>query len=111
MTHLSAPLSTIRLPRTFSALLAGWAIAAALVVSVSWGPVQAQTPARPAVEAAPQAVPGVWDPRRRPDRPDLSRLTVVPVLTQTDYPPFYFTRPHRKPARLHVQPARSPCGE
>ena len=32
--------------------------------------------ARPAAQAAPQAVPGFWDPRRRPDRPDLSRLTV-----------------------------------
>jgi polar amino acid transport system substrate-binding protein len=39
---------------------------------------------RPVVEAAPQVVQGFWDPRRRPDRPDLSRLTVIRFLTETD---------------------------
>ena len=111
MPHLTALLPHISLPRTFSALLAGWAIAAALVVCVSWGPVQAQTPARPAVEAAPQAVPGFWDPRRRPDRPDLSRLTVIRFLTETDYPPFNFTGPDGNPAGFNVDLARSLCDE
>ena len=54
--------------------------------------------ARPGVEAAPQAVPGFWDPRRRPDRPDLSRVTVIRFLTETDYPPFNFTGPDGNPA-------------
>src|SRR5262245_66267196 len=35
-------------------------------------------------------VPGFWDPRRRPERPDLSRLTVIRFLTETDYPPLNF---------------------
>jgi len=38
-------------------------------------PPAAAAPSQPnqppkAAEAAPQAVPGFWDPRRRPDRPD-----------------------------------------
>ena len=107
MPHLTALLSAISLPRTFSALLAGWVIAAGLAV----GPADAQTPARPAVEAAPQAVPGFWDPRRRPDRPDLSRLTVIRFLTETDYPPFNFTGADGNPAGFNVDLARSLCDE
>jgi len=60
----------------------------------------AQGPAKPGTtEAAPQAVPGFWDPRRRPDRPDLSRLTVIRFLTETDYPPF------NSPAPTAIRPA------
>ena len=39
-------------------------------------PPPTQTPAvplTPAVKADPMVVPGFWDPRRRPERPDLSR--------------------------------------
>ncbi|MHC2331375.1 polar amino acid transport system substrate-binding protein [Bradyrhizobium sp. USDA 4454] len=64
-----------------------------------------------ATEAAPQAVPGFWDPRRRPDRPDLSRLTVIRFLTETDYPPFNFTGPDGNPAGFNVDLARSLCDE
>ena len=62
--------------------------------------------AKPGTEAAPQAVPGFWDPRRRPDRPDLSRLTVIRFLTETDYPPFNFTGPDGNPAGFNVDLAR-----
>lgn len=61
--------------------------------------------------AAPQAVPGFWDPRRRPDRPDLSRLTVIRFLTETDYPPFNFTGPDGNPAGFNVDLARIICEE
>ncbi len=64
-----------------------------------------------AVEAAPQAVPGFWDPRRRPERPDLSRITVIRFLTETDYPPFNFTGPDGNPAGLNVDLARMICDE
>ncbi|WP_316398673.1 transporter substrate-binding domain-containing protein [Bradyrhizobium sp. 33ap4] len=64
-----------------------------------------------ATEAAPQAVPGFWDPRRRPDRPDLSRLTVIRFLTETDYPPFNFTGPDGNPAGFNVDLARALCDE
>src|ERR1700716_4438480 len=107
MPRQTALLSHVSLSRTFSALLAGWAIAAGLAC----GSAQAQTPARPAVEAAPQAVPGFWDPRRRPDRPDLSRLTVIRFLTETDYPPFNFPGPDGNPAGFNVDLARQLCDE
>ncbi|MFB9268259.1 transporter substrate-binding domain-containing protein [Bradyrhizobium erythrophlei] len=68
-------------------------------------------PSKPAVEAAPQAVPGFWDPRRRPDRPDLSRITVIRFLTETDYPPFNFTGPDGNPAGFNVDLARALCDE
>ena len=61
--------------------------------------------------AAPQAVPGFWDPRRRPDRPDLARLTVIRFLTETDYPPFNFTGPDGNPAGFNVDLARMICEE
>ena len=71
----------------------------------------AQTPPKSAAQAAPQAVPGFWDPRRRPERPDLSRLTVIRFLTETDYPPFNFTGPDGNPAGFNVDLARSLCDE
>ncbi|MFZ1969851.1 MAG: transporter substrate-binding domain-containing protein, partial [Bradyrhizobium sp.] len=66
---------------------------------------------KPVAGAAPQAVPGFWDPRRRPDRPDLSRLTVIRFLTETDYPPFNFTGPDGNPAGFNVDLARMICDE
>src|SRR5215470_11094840 len=42
-------------------------------------------------------VPGFWDPRRRPERPDLSRVTVIRFLTEIDYPPFNFPGPDGNP--------------
>ena len=63
------------------------------------------------MEAAPQAVPGFWDPRRRPERPDLSRISVIRFLTETDYPPFNFTGADGNPAGFNVDLARSLCDE
>ena len=56
-------------------------------------------------------MPGFWDPRRRPDRPDLSRLTVIRFLTETDYPPFNFTGADGNPAGFNVDLARALCEE
>jgi polar amino acid transport system substrate-binding protein len=70
-----------------------------------------QTAPKPVAEPGPQAVPGFWDPRRRPDRPDLSRLTVIRFLTETDYPPFNFTGPDGNPAGFNVDLARMICDE
>src|SRR5579862_1870710 len=66
---------------------------------------------KPGVGAAPQAVPGFWDPRRRPERPDLSRITVIRFLTETDYPPFNFTGADGNPAGFNIDLARSLCEE
>ena len=68
-------------------------------------------PAAKPSEAAPQAVPGFWDPRRRPERPDLSRISVIRFLTETDYPPFNFTGADGNPAGFNVDLARSLCDE
>ena len=90
--------------------MAGCLGVALLAVALSGGAAQAQSvPKSP--EAAPQAVPGFWDPRRRPDRPDLSRLTVIRFLTETDYPPFNFTGPDGNPAGFNVDLARLLCEE
>ncbi|MBC7577925.1 MAG: transporter substrate-binding domain-containing protein, partial [Tardiphaga sp.] len=77
-----------------------------------WLPVSAMAQtAAPVVQPGPQAVPGFWDPRRRPDRPDLTRLTVIRFLTETDYPPFNFTGPDGNPAGFNADLARLLCEE
>jgi polar amino acid transport system substrate-binding protein len=56
-------------------------------------------------------VPGFWDPRRRPEKPDLSRLSVIRFLTETDYPPFNFAGPDGNPRGFNVDLARMICEE
>ena len=81
------------------------------ILAVPVGEASAQTLPKANVEAAPQAVPGFWDPRRRPERPDLSRINVIRFLTETDYPPFNFTGPDGNPAGFNVDLARAICDE
>ncbi len=57
------------------------------------------------------AVPGFWDPRRRPERPDLSRISIIRFLTETDYPPFNYAGPDGTPAGFNVDLARLICEE
>src|SRR5271168_1815581 len=72
---------------------------------------------RPAVavaanEAAAQravVLPGFWDPRRRPERPDLSRVQTIRFLTDVDYPPFNYVGPDGNPAGFNVDLARLIC--
>src|ERR1700688_643549 len=59
----------------------------------------------------PMAVPGFWDPRRRPERPDLSRISIIRFLTETDYPPFDYAGPDGTPAGFNVDLARLICEE
>ena len=61
--------------------------------------------------ANPTVVPGFWDPRRRPERPDLSRISIIRFLTETDYPPFDFAGPDGAPAGFNVDLARMICEE
>ncbi len=91
----------------------GAAVCAGLLI-VGAAPAEAQptTPVHSgSTQVAPQAVPGFWDPRRRPDRPDLSRLTGIRFITETDYPPFNFTGPDGNPAGFNVDLARMICEE
>ena len=73
--------------------------------------------AQPAV-APPQvapagavAIPGFWDPRRRPERPDTSRITLIRFITEVDYPPFNYSGPDGNPAGFNVDLARMICEE
>jgi polar amino acid transport system substrate-binding protein len=94
--------------------LAGCAGAACAQPAPAPAPVPPQSPAvpmTPAIKADPMAVPSFWDPRRRPERPDLSRITVVRFLTETDYPPFDYAGPDGNPAGFNVDLARLICEE
>ncbi|MBV8835471.1 MAG: transporter substrate-binding domain-containing protein [Alphaproteobacteria bacterium] len=76
-------------------------------------PAMAQ-PAQPGAApqpAPPVPVPGFWDPRRRPERPDTSRITQIRFLTEFDYPPFNYAGPDGNPAGFNVELARLICEE
>ena len=81
------------------ALLAAWLVAVPGVPAVAQ-PATNQT-AQPTVPA-----PGFWDPRRRPERPDISRITLIRFLTEFDYPPFNYAGPDGNPAGFNVDLAR-----
>ena len=73
---------------------------------------------RPAAAAGENAsvsravvVPGFWDPRRRPERPDLSRIAAIRFLTDLDYPPFDYAGADGNPAGFNVDLARLICDE
>ncbi|QFR35238.1 transporter substrate-binding domain-containing protein [Ancylobacter sp. TS-1] len=57
-------------------------------------------------------VPGFWDPKRRPDRPDVTRLpTQIRFVSTEDYPPFSFRGEDGRPAGFNVDIARAICTE
>jgi len=91
--------------------VAAVAVACSLIFPGPSGSALAQNATNAVTQPGPQAVPGFWDPRRRPDRPDLSKLTVIRFLTETDYPPFNFTGPDGNPAGFNVDLARLLCEE
>jgi len=99
--------------------LAG-ACAFAVMVAIGAAPALAQGTKRPvgrgqppaaAAPTDPLAVPGFWDPRRRPERPDLSRISIIRFLTETDYPPFNYAGPDGMPIGFNVDLARMICEE
>jgi polar amino acid transport system substrate-binding protein len=99
-------LSEKPLRRRLMALLGLLALGAGLVGAIS------RVPGASAPGAAPTVgVPGFWDPRRRPERPDLTRLSVIRFLTETDYPPFNFAAPNGSPQGFNVDLARMMCEE
>ena len=74
-------------------------------------PTPREGPAADISSADPLSVPSFWDPRRRPERPDLSRITIIRFLTETDYPPFNYAGPDGAPAGFNVDLARLICEE
>src|SRR5436853_40610 len=91
-----------------------------LVVAVAAGvwspamlgrPAMSQPTASQSSAQAPVSVPGFWDPRRRPERPDISRITQIRFLTEFDYPPFNYAASDGNPAGFNVELARLICEE
>jgi polar amino acid transport system substrate-binding protein len=95
-----------------AAILAALALIAALAGS---RPAVAQTQAPQAPQAQPPSAaastPGFWDPRRRPERPDIGRITLIRFMTEVDYPPFNYAGPDGNPAGFNVDLARLICEE
>jgi polar amino acid transport system substrate-binding protein len=56
-------------------------------------------------------VPGFWDPRRRPEQPDMSHLQSIRFLTDPGYPPFDYAGPDGNPVGFNVDLARLICTE
>jgi polar amino acid transport system substrate-binding protein len=71
----------------------------------------AQASAPQVSPAASVTIPGFWDARRRPERPDLARLNGIRFLTEVDYPPFNYAGPDGNPAGFNVDLARMICEE
>ena len=89
-------------------------ILVASILLAAGAPSQAQAPAAPpAAEAGAPTVliPGYWDPRRRTDRVDLTRVPQIRFLTDDELPPFGFPGPDGRPAGLNVDLARAICEE
>jgi polar amino acid transport system substrate-binding protein len=76
-------------------------------------PAVAQTQPTPQAQApaAAAGVPGFWDPRRRPERPDMGRITLIRFMTEVDYPPFNYAGPDGNPTGFNVDLARMICEE
>jgi polar amino acid transport system substrate-binding protein len=111
---------TLRASRGFAALAFAALLAVAPAAAQNQPPPAAPQPApQPAPQAqpaapsagSPVAIPGFWDPKRRPERPDISRITVIRFLTEVDYPPFNYAGPDGNPTGFNVDLARMICEE
>jgi len=94
-------------PSLLLAILMGMVALAALVAADE--PVVAQAPSQPNFQRA--TVPSFWDPRRRPERPDISRINLVRFITEVDYPPFNYAGADGNPAGFNIDLARMICEE
>ena len=93
-------------PSLLLAILMGMVALAALAAAE---PVVAQAPSQPNFQ--PATVPSFWDPRRRPERPDISRINLVRFITEVDYPPFNYAGADGNPAGFNIDLARMICEE
>src|SRR5208282_96053 len=88
-----------------------WLIAAVVGVLLSMAAGERPVAAESVSPSHGVAVPGFWDPRRRPERPDLSRIQTIRFLTDLDYPPFDYAGQDGNPAGFNVDLARLICDE
>jgi polar amino acid transport system substrate-binding protein len=112
-TFLGLPALLRRQSRTATRRLGALAAAAGLLVfsaAASVSPASSQV-APVAAEGAAAGAPGFWDPRRRPERPDLGRISLIRFMTEVDYPPFDYAGPDGNPTGFNVELARALCEE
>lgn len=73
---------------------------------------QAPVPVPRPSDTAPQVIiPNYWDPRRRSERVDMTRVPQIRFLTEDDYPPFNFAGPDGQPVGFNIDLARALCEE
>src|SRR6185295_18161240 len=99
-------------PRPLHRLVCGLALCGALTLALT-APADTQPASTPTPKPAAQnvVVPSFWDPRRRPERPDTSRMTLIRFMTEVDYPPFNYAGSDGNPAGFNVDLARLICDE
>ena len=100
----------IRLSRPLIACLACFLLVL-LVRQAHAGEPAAAAAAAAAAPSRPVVVPGFWDPRRRPEQPDMSHLQSIRFLTDLGYPPFDYAGPDSNPVGFNVDLARLICDE
>jgi polar amino acid transport system substrate-binding protein len=116
---MQLPILTIKAAAGSLIAALGWVavggMGAAILTPVAPAVAQLQTQPQPQPVPPPAVdryqMPGFWDPRRRPERPDLSRVTLIRFLTEIDYPPFHYAGPDGAPAGFNVDLARMICEE
>jgi polar amino acid transport system substrate-binding protein len=91
--------------------VAGAIAVAALACAGIPAAAQPHLPPQREIAPAPSPYPGFWDPKRRPERPDLSRLSQIRFMTETDYPPFNYANQDGHPIGFNVDLARLICEE
>jgi polar amino acid transport system substrate-binding protein len=90
----------VRLARNaFLYALAAWLIAPAFAAKAD------------RAEAQEIFIPRFSDPKRRPEKPALGRMTQIRFLTEDDYPPFHFRGPNGLPIGFNIDVARAICDE
>jgi polar amino acid transport system substrate-binding protein len=62
-----------------------------------------------AAEAPPTGPNGLWDPHRRPEKPDLKSIRQIRFLTEDDFPPFDFQGSAGALEGFNVDLARAIC--
>ncbi len=89
--------------------------AGAIFVLAGLAPSAVSAQAQPQKQAQPEApdltIPRFWDPKRRPEKPVLGRMTTIRFLTEDNYPPFHFRGPNGLPIGFNVDIARAICEE
>ena len=107
LSLIQAFFSVVRRP---SSVVCACVLAALLFAAALCASAQAQPLAlKPDSLQVSAGVPGFWDPRRRPERPDITHVSGIRFLTETDFPPFDFAGSDGNPAGFNVDLARLIC--